>query len=71
MTTTAEGVETRDQLAYLRAEGCVEIQGHYFAKALTTSDLISLMSTGDMRIAQHTGHLMSRELSQGDVYVNA
>jgi diguanylate cyclase (GGDEF)-like protein len=35
MTTTAEGVETRDQLAYLRAEGCVEVQGFYFAAALT------------------------------------
>jgi predicted signal transduction protein with EAL and GGDEF domain len=35
MTTTAEGVETRDQLAYLRAEGCMEVQGFYFAKALT------------------------------------
>jgi diguanylate cyclase (GGDEF)-like protein/PAS domain S-box-containing protein len=37
MTTTAEGVETRDQLAYLRAEGCMEVQGFYFATALTNS----------------------------------
>ncbi|MCU0820622.1 MAG: EAL domain-containing protein, partial [Beijerinckiaceae bacterium] len=34
MTTTAEGVETRDQLAYLRSEGCMEVQGFYFAKAM-------------------------------------
>jgi diguanylate cyclase (GGDEF)-like protein len=40
MTTTAEGVETRDQLAYLRAEGCLEIQGHYYSKALTNADLM-------------------------------
>ena len=38
MTTTAEGVETRDQLAYLRAEGCVEMQGHYFAKAIPSEE---------------------------------
>jgi diguanylate cyclase (GGDEF)-like protein len=38
MTTTAEGVETRDQLAYLRAEGCVEVQGFYFAAALKESN---------------------------------
>ena len=38
MTTTAEGVETRDQLAYLRAEGCVEVQGFYFKKAVTDSE---------------------------------
>jgi len=27
-------VETRDQLAYLRSEGCMEVQGFYFAKAM-------------------------------------
>ncbi len=68
MTTTAEGVETRDQLAYLRAEGCVEIQGHYFAKALTTGNLISLLSTGDTRIAQRTGQSETRALTHGGVH---
>lgn len=34
MTTTAEGVETRDQLTYLRSEGCMEVQGFYFAEAM-------------------------------------
>lgn len=33
ITTTAEGVETRDQLAYLRAEGCSEVQGFYYSEA--------------------------------------
>jgi diguanylate cyclase (GGDEF)-like protein len=32
MTTTAEGVETRDQLEQLRAHGCTEVQGYYFSK---------------------------------------
>ena len=43
MTTTAEGVETRDQLAYLRAEGCVEVQGFYFSEprpALEIADML-------------------------------
>jgi EAL domain-containing protein (putative c-di-GMP-specific phosphodiesterase class I) len=31
MTTTAEGVETQDQLDRIRAEGCTEIQGYYFS----------------------------------------
>jgi len=30
--TIAEGVETADQLAYLRLQGCDEVQGFYFSK---------------------------------------
>ena len=29
MATTAEGVETKDQIEYVRAEGCTEMQGYY------------------------------------------
>jgi diguanylate cyclase (GGDEF)-like protein/PAS domain S-box-containing protein len=43
MTTTAEGVETRDQLAYLRAEGCIEVQGHYYAKAMTLKEMQKIL----------------------------
>jgi diguanylate cyclase (GGDEF)-like protein/PAS domain S-box-containing protein len=32
MSTTAEGVETKEQLETVRAEGCTEIQGFYFSK---------------------------------------
>jgi EAL domain-containing protein (putative c-di-GMP-specific phosphodiesterase class I) len=32
MATTAEGVETRDQLEQLRTNGCTEVQGYYFSK---------------------------------------
>jgi predicted signal transduction protein with EAL and GGDEF domain len=42
MTTTAEGVETTDQLELLRQEGCVEVQGFLFS-APVPSDEISLL----------------------------
>ena len=34
VTTTAEGVETAEQLAKLRDEGCGEVQGYYYSKPI-------------------------------------
>jgi diguanylate cyclase (GGDEF)-like protein len=39
MVTTAEGVETQDQLAYLQAEGCTEVQGYLISRPLLTKDV--------------------------------
>ncbi|MFB6459357.1 EAL domain-containing protein [Bradyrhizobium tunisiense] len=41
-TTTAEGVETADQLAILREEGCVEAQGYHFSRPMPASRLAQL-----------------------------
>ena len=34
MRTVAEGVETQEQLDFLHARGCTEIQGYYLSKPL-------------------------------------
>ena len=34
MTIVAEGVETVEQMEYLREQGCDEIQGHWFSTPL-------------------------------------
>ncbi|MCA1951896.1 MAG: EAL domain-containing protein [Hyphomicrobiales bacterium] len=44
ITTTAEGVETRDQLTYLRAEGCAEVQGFYYSEARPNADILAMLA---------------------------
>jgi EAL domain-containing protein (putative c-di-GMP-specific phosphodiesterase class I) len=39
----AEGVETAEQLALLSTEGCDEVQGFYFAKAMPAEDLMAFV----------------------------
>jgi len=43
ITTTAEGVETNDQLDWLRAEGCNEVQGFLFSSARPASEIEQLL----------------------------
>ena len=45
MSTTAEGVETEDQLAQVRAEGCTEVQGYLFSAPCAASELPKLLGT--------------------------
>jgi diguanylate cyclase (GGDEF)-like protein/PAS domain S-box-containing protein len=41
--TCAEGVETAEQLAFLQAEGCDEVQGFYLSRPLPASDIARLL----------------------------
>lgn len=43
ISTTAEGVETMDQLDWLRAEGCTEVQGFLFSPARPASEIAALL----------------------------
>ncbi|MEM6707248.1 MAG: EAL domain-containing protein [Pseudomonadota bacterium] len=43
MSLIAEGVETRNQLQYLRDQGCREIQGYIFSEALPATDIKRLL----------------------------
>jgi diguanylate cyclase (GGDEF)-like protein/PAS domain S-box-containing protein len=42
LQTIAEGVETVEQLDYLRAQGCNEAQGYYFNKPMPAAEIESL-----------------------------
>ena len=56
LAVTAEGVETRQQLEFLAAEGCTFGQGHYFGTSLSVGAFIALARsdfhapTADVRV---------------------
>jgi EAL domain-containing protein (putative c-di-GMP-specific phosphodiesterase class I) len=43
IATAAEGVETNEQLDIVRAEGCTEMQGHYFSAPKTAEEIGRLL----------------------------
>jgi EAL domain-containing protein (putative c-di-GMP-specific phosphodiesterase class I) len=46
MVTTAEGIETEEQLAAVRNEGCSEIQGFLFSPPVPASSIAALLASG-------------------------
>ncbi|SJM30173.1 Diguanylate cyclase (GGDEF) domain-containing protein [Mesorhizobium delmotii] len=50
ISTTAEGVETVDQLEHLRAEGCTEVQGYLISRPKPAGEISALIA--DHRIAE-------------------
>jgi len=44
INTIAEGVETREQLDYLQAQGCNEVQGYYFSRPVAPDTFLKLLS---------------------------
>jgi EAL domain-containing protein (putative c-di-GMP-specific phosphodiesterase class I) len=45
MKTTAEGVETETQLQTLKKEGCTEVQGYLFSKAVPAAEAAQLLKS--------------------------
>jgi EAL domain-containing protein (putative c-di-GMP-specific phosphodiesterase class I) len=43
MITTAEGVETEQQLEILRSEGCVQVQGFLFSRPKPKSKIPAML----------------------------
>jgi diguanylate cyclase (GGDEF)-like protein len=53
MKTTAEGVETVEQLNLLRAEGCTEVQGYIFSPPRPAHELSGLIKTLHLKGLDH------------------
>ena len=50
LPTTAEGVETSEQLSLLRSEGCDEVQGYLFSPALSAADAEKMIAKRRLRV---------------------
>ena len=59
MQTTAEGVETQEELYLIRNLGCSLIQGYYFGKPMSAEEARELASKG--AVVRPDAHLVQRE----------
>ena len=50
MTTTAEGVETQEQLDKMRAEGCTDVQGYLYSRPVPASAIAQLLADFRKRV---------------------
>ena len=41
--TVAEGVETKEQVDFLRANGCESVQGYYYSKPLPPDEFLAFI----------------------------
>ena len=49
IATTAEGIETTEQLERVRAEGCTEVQGYLFSAPRPASELSGIIGAAQRK----------------------
>jgi len=49
MITTAEGVETEEQMRCLNLEGCIEVQGYLYSRPVPANEIVGVLASLDNR----------------------
>ncbi len=65
VSTLAEGVETAEQFARIRAKGCTEVQGYFLSRPRPASEIEALRQRLDMTMPLILGPLISGPLISG------
>ncbi|NVE01584.1 EAL domain-containing protein [Massilia sp. BJB1822] len=60
----SEGVETRQQLDFLRQHGCQQMQGYYFSRPVPAADFLAVLEAHEARQAAERGAQADRMLGQ-------
>ncbi len=60
METTAEGVETHDDLALVRGLGCSHVQGYIYGKPMDLTEVLEMLREGGGRV-EAKGYKSARE----------
>ena len=70
MMTCAEGVETQEQLSFLRSEGCSEIQGYFYSKPKPLDQIAKMIQSGQLKIGAQVKIVASPPLRPEEFAVN-
>ena len=62
-STTAEGVETAETLAWVTALGCTQAQGYLFSKAMPAHDIPAYLSAEFVAVSEATASAQTEERS--------
>ena len=63
LRVVAEGVETREELAFLRAHHCDEVQGYYFSRPVPAPQFAELLRAGIPQALLHPSIPVSMEMA--------
>ncbi|MBW4649636.1 MAG: EAL domain-containing protein [Kastovskya adunca ATA6-11-RM4] len=63
LNITAEGVETQEQLEYLQAQGCHEIQGYYFSPPIPAEAIADFLQPPPLPLSDNSQEYNQRSLT--------
>lgn len=71
LKTLAEGVETKEQMDFLKGIGCEKVQGYYYGKPQPLKDTMKHMESIGMAVEDHNARVVYSKLGSLDYLVDS